>query len=42
MADGITGRDVLAEAQEYATSLSLNGRNDWGLLTASELETLQG
>jgi hypothetical protein len=28
------------EAQEYARSLSLDGRNDWRLPTAAELETL--
>jgi len=28
------------EAREYAKSLSLNGRNDWRVPTASELETL--
>jgi hypothetical protein len=28
------------EAQEYARSLSLGGRNDWRLPTAAELETL--
>ncbi len=28
------------EAQEYAKSLSLNGKDDWRLPTAAELETL--
>jgi formylglycine-generating enzyme required for sulfatase activity len=28
------------EAQEYARSLTLDGRNDWRLPTAAELETL--
>jgi formylglycine-generating enzyme required for sulfatase activity len=28
------------EAREYARSLSLDGRNDWRLPTAAELETL--
>jgi hypothetical protein len=34
------GKMTWYEAQEYARSLSLDGRNDWRLPAAAELETL--